>query len=449
MTGLNRRTLHAALRAARNRVRRLVRPPRVGGAVPPMFPGALRMDEAEEEAAVAAVREVMRSKKLFRYYSPSKNPFQRSRVRALERAFSQHLGAPHALAVNSGTSALVCGLAALGIGPGDEVIVPAYTWVSSASAVLAVGAVPVIAEVDASLTLDPEDVRRRLSPRTRAIMAVHIRGAPARLDVLGTLCREHRLLLIEDVAQAVGGSFGGRRLGTLGDIGAYSFQMSKILTAGEGGLVVAAERETHLRAAMYHDSAVCPHMGIPMADWLAGVNLRMSELHAAVLLVQLTRLEQLLADMRARKDRMKRIIVGPLQRRGVTLRTIHDADGDTATAVIFFLPDAQRTGRVVAALHDDNVPASRLYLDLAYLPHDHVDLHAAPAWTPILHRRSWSRSGEPWRSHPPPVPAATEGWPATVDLLRRAVHIDVSPDLSLQQADEIGAAIVAAVEKHV
>ena len=447
MTGLNRRTLHALLNTARRRARWLLRAPRVRGAVPPMFPGALRMDDTEEEAAVAAVREVMRSKKLFRYYSPSRHPFQGSRVRALERAFAQHLGVPHALAVNSGTSALVCGLAALGIGPGDEVIVPAYTWVSSASAVLAVGAVPIVAEVDDSLTLDPEDVRRRISPCTRAIMAVHIRGAPARLDVLAALCREHELLLIEDVAQALGGTFGGRRLGTLGDIGAYSFQMSKILTAGEGGLVVTADRDRHLRAAMYHDSAVCPHMGVPMADWLAGVNLRMSELHAAILLVQLTRLEQILADMRERKARVKEIIGEPLERRGLKLRTVHDAAGDTATAVIFFAPDARRAERIVSALGDENVPASRLYLDLAYLPHDHVDLHALPAWTPILQQRSWSRSGEPWRSHPRPVAQEARPCPATVDLLRRAVHIDVSPDLALQQADAIGAAVVAVVER--
>ncbi|MGZ8210742.1 MAG: DegT/DnrJ/EryC1/StrS family aminotransferase [Burkholderiales bacterium] len=447
MTVFNRRTMHALLSAVRRKVRWLARPPQVRGAVPPMFPGALRMDEAEEEAAVAAVREVMRSKKLFRYYGPSPQPFQGSRARELEQAFIQRFDVPHALAVNSGTSALVCALAALDIGPGDEVIVPAYTWVSSASAVIAVGAVPIIAEVDESLTLDPEDVRRRLSPFTRAIMAVHIHGAPARLDVLGALCRDNGLLLIEDVAQALGGCFGGRPLGTLGDIGAYSFQMSKILTAGEGGLVVTADRDKYLRAAMYHDSAVCPHMGVPMPDWLAGVNLRMSELHAAILLVQVTRLEQILADMRARKAQVKSIIREPLERRGMKLRAVHDAEGDTGTAVIFFVPDAQRAPRIVTALADENVPASRLYLDLAYLPHDHVDLHACPAWTPILNQRSWSRSGEPWRSHPRAVSYVTDPCTKTIDLLRRAVRIDISPDLTERQADEIGAAIVAVAEK--
>jgi 8-amino-3,8-dideoxy-alpha-D-manno-octulosonate transaminase len=449
MAGLNRRTLHTLLSIARRRLRWVVHPPRVRGTVPRMFPGALRLAEAEEEAAVAAVREVMRSKQLFRFYGPSPHLVQSSKVFELERAFSQHLGVPYALAVNSGTSALVCGLVALGIGPRDEVIVPAYTWVSTASAVLAAGAVPIIAEVDESLTLDPGDVQRRLSPHTRAIIAVHMRGAPARLDTLARLARENGLLLMEDVAQAAGGRFRGRSLGSIGDVGVYSFQMSKILTAGEGGLVATSDRATHLRAAMYHDSAACPHLGVSTDDWLPGLNLRMSELHAAVLLVQLSRLEQILADMRARKAHLKEMIRDRLEARGVTFRTIHDAAGDTALALVFFLPDARRVEPLVTALGDENVPASRLYHDLKFLPHDHVDLHAYVAWTPILSKRAWTRSGEPWSHHPRGISYAADMCPATMGWLRRAVHIDVSPELTAQQIEQIGAAVIATVERCV
>lgn len=447
MRFVNRRNAHRLLALLRQRARALVHRPRVQGAVPPMYPGALRIGEAEEEAAVAAVREVLRSKKLFRYYGPSREIFQRSRVRDLERALGERLDATHVLAVNSGTSALACTLAALGIGPGDEVIVPAYTWVSTASSVAAMGAVPVIAEVDHSLTLDVADARKRISPHTRAIIAVHMRGAPAALDALQTLCREHRLSLIEDVAQAFGGSFHGKSLGTIGDLGACSFQMSKILTAGEGGLVVARTRDAWLRAAMYHDSAACPHLGVAMDDWIAGVNLRMSELHAAVLLAQAARLDALLAAMRAHKARLKAIVGTAVDARGGRWRHLHDAEGDTATALIFFLPEARSAAAVVAALGDDNVPASRLYHDLAYLPHDHVDLHAAPAWTPILAGRSWSRSAAPWRDHPRRLAYTADSWPATIDLLRRAVHVDVSPDLAPAQVEQIGEAIVRAVER--
>ncbi len=245
-----------------------------------------------------------------------------------------------------------------------------------------------------------------------------MRGAPARLDAIVQLCRDHRLGLVEDVAQALGGRFQGQSLGTFGDVGAFSFQVSKALTAGEGGLVVTADKRLHLRAAMYHDSAVCPHLGVGMNDWLAGVNLRMSELHAAVLLVQFARLEGIVADMRARKTRIKSIVRDRVEARGVTCRTIHDVEGDSATALILFAPDRTRVGPFVAALASDNVPATRLYHDLAYLPHDHVDLHAATAWTPILQQRSWSHSGEPWRSHPRRIAYSAEEWPRTMDLLR-------------------------------
>lgn len=432
---------------SRRRARWLVRPPQVRGAVPRMYPGALRLGDEEEEAAVAAVREVIRSKKLFRYIGTSVNPLQRSHVREFERAFALRAGAEHALAVNSGGSALVCALVGLGIGPGDEVIVPGYTWVSTASAVIAVGAVPIIAEVDDSLNLDPLDVARRITPQTRAIIAVHMRGAPAQLDELTQLARRHRVFLVEDVAQALGGEFRGRMLGSIGDAGTYSFQMSKILTAGEGGLVVTSDTNTYRRAFMYHDSAACVHAGVTSEEWLAGVNLRMSELHAAVLMVQWTRLDGLLADMRARKARIKDAIRAPLASRGVKLRTVHDEAGDAATALVFFLPDASRVQAVVKALGDENVPATRLYQDLELLPHDHIDLHVYTAWAPILQKRAWSPAGEPWRHHPREVSYAPDMCPATLDLLRRAVHIDVSPDMSPVQAEQMSAAIATTVER--
>ncbi len=447
MAVLSRRTLGQALEVARRRVRWLVQPPRVRGAMPRMFPGGRRLDQEEEEAAVAAVRRVMRSKKLFRYFGPSSNPLQGSEVLDFERAFALRANATHALAVNSGTSALVCALVGLGVGPGDEVIVTAYTWVSTASSVIAVGAVPVIAEIDDSLTLDPADVVRRLTPQTRAIIAVHMRGAPAQLDALIELARAKGLVLIEDVAQALGGEFAGRMLGSIGDAGAYSFQMSKILTAGEGGLLLSAAAGTHRRAVMYHDSAVCMHAGVTSEEWLAGVNLRMSVLQAAVLLVQLTRLDRILADMRTRKARLMEAIRGRLEARGVTFRTIHDRSGEAATALVHFLPNARRVEAVVSALRDENVPARRLYQDLAYLPQDPIDLHVYTAWAPILEQRAWSASGDPWRRHPRAVSYTPDMCPTTLDLLRRAVHVDVSPDLSEAQTEQMGAAIVATAER--
>lgn len=449
MAGLDRSTLHKLLSLARRRVRWLFYPPRMTGPVPRMFPGALRIDETEEEAAVAAVREVMRSKRLFRFFGVSPNPFQKSKVLEFERAFAAHMGARHALAVNSGTSALVCALVALGVGPEDEVIVPAYTWFSTASAVLAVGAVPIIAEVDDSLTLDPQDVSRKISPYTKVIIPVHMRGAPARMDQLTALAGEKHLQLLEDAAQAAGASFQGRAVGSIGHAGAYSFHLSKIMTAGEGGMVTTNDATIYRRAAMYHDSAVCPHMGIPLEEWLPGVNLRMSELHAAVALIQLHRLDSIVRDMRERKARLKEMVRDGLAKKGATLRTIHDPDGDASIAFIFFLPEKSRVKRVAAALADENIPASRLYQEMEYLPHDHIDLHAFSTWTPILRKRAWSAHGGPWRGHPREIEYDEARCPTTMDLLRRAIHIDISPELSAIQVEQMGAGILHVIGKEI
>jgi 8-amino-3,8-dideoxy-alpha-D-manno-octulosonate transaminase len=415
--------------------------------VPRTLPGAMRIGEDEERAAVEAVRDLMRSKRLFRYGGVSANPLEASRVRRLERSFAHRMGAGHALAVNSGTSALVSGLVGLGVGPGDEVIVPAYTWFSTASSVLAVGAVPVVAEVDDSLTLDPEDARDRLSPYTRAIVAVHMRGAPAAMDRLQELAAERDLLLLEDAAQATGASYRGRRLGSIGDAGAYSFHMSKMITAGEGGMVVTDDPAVHGRAAMYHDSAVLPHTGTSPHEWLPGVNLRMTELQAAVLLVQLGRLDDLVADARARKSRLEGLVRDRLRALGSSLRTVHDPDGEAGIAFVFFLPDQGGAERVVSALTDENVPATRLYQDGRLLPHDFVDLHVYPTWTPILRKRTLTPGGGPWRWHPREVDYPADACPRTVDLLRRAVHVDVSPELTGEQVEQMASAIVETVEK--
>jgi 8-amino-3,8-dideoxy-alpha-D-manno-octulosonate transaminase len=424
-------------------VRWVVRPPRVRGRVAPAMPGAVRIAQDEADAAAEAAREVVRSKRLFRYGGVSPSLLDGSRVRRLERAFARTIGVEHALAVNSGTSALVCGLVGLGVGPGDEVIVPAYTWFSTASAVVGAGAVPVVAEVDESLTLDPRDVRARISPHTRAIVAVHMRGAPADMDALLGVAREAGLRVLEDVAQAAGASYRGRRLGSLGDAGAFSFQMSKMITAGEGGMVVTGDAAVHRRAAMYHDSGELVHGGVPEEGWLPGLNLRLSELQAAVLLVQLERLDGILADLRARKAALEERVAARLVGSEVALRTVHDPAGEAGLALVLFLPDAARAQRAVSMLADENVPATRLYRDGGG---DYVDLHAYPAWGPILAKRGWAARGEPWHGHGREVEYSEDACPRTVDLLRRAVHVDVSAELTPRQADQMGTAIADAVE---
>lgn len=399
-------------------------PRAVARPLPPMFPGGMRLDEAEE----AAVVDVIRRKRLFRYYGPTDGP---SRVAELEEAFARDTGARHAVAVTSGTAALMCGLAALGIGPGDEVIVPAYTWIATASAVVAVGAVPILAEVDESLTLDPADVARKITMHTRAIVPVHMRGAPCQMDALLEVAHAHGLTVLEDCAQANGASFHGKRVGTLGQIGAFSLQFNKILTSGEGGLIITSDDELHKRIQMYQDVIGGSRNDIPADEFLPGINFRMPELLGAVGLVQLTRLGGLLRDMRARKAALQSGLLDVATRKGVTFRRATDPDGDAAVALILFVPELSRARPVMEALN-----AEGLESELLYEP-DTIDYHVYAHWTPILNQRTWSTLGGPWRNHPRPIRYDVGDCPRTLDLLGRAVHIDISPELDNTTIEEM------------
>jgi dTDP-4-amino-4,6-dideoxygalactose transaminase len=392
-----------------------------------MYPGGLRIGEEEEQAVI----EVMRAQRLFRYYGTQPGP---SKVAELETEFATVMGAQHALGVTSGSAALICGLAALGIGPGDEVIVPAYTWIASAEAVLAVGAVPVVAECDESLTLDPVDVEKRINPRTRAMMPVHMRGAPSRMDELMAVAHRHNLSVIEDTAQADGGTFQGRRLGSIGDVGAFSFQFNKILTSGEGGMLITNELKLYQRAVMVHDVVGGQRNNIPAEEILPGLNFRMSELQGAIMLVQLRRLETLLRDMRHNKAMLKGAVEDVARRKGVAFRTINDPQGDTAISMIFYVPTAERADVISKALRAEGVPSSVMYYP------EKVDYHIYPHWTPIVNKRSWSAAGWPWRWHEGDVDYSVEQCPRTLDLLGRAIHVDISPDLTGENIEELAEA---------
>ncbi|MBN2553219.1 MAG: aminotransferase class I/II-fold pyridoxal phosphate-dependent enzyme, partial [Spirochaetales bacterium] len=216
----------------------------------PMFPGGLEIGEEEKKQ----VMEVLDSQYLFRYYGPKEMP---SKVKALEERYAAYLGVKHCLAVNACTSALITGLIAVGVEPGDEVLVPSYTFFASVAAVVAAKAVPIVCEVDASLTMDPGDAEKKISRRTKAILPVHMRGMPAKMDRIMEIARRHDLKVVEDVAQSNGGSFGGRKLGSFGDIGAFSLQYHKIITSGEGGVLATDDDLLYTRAQAYHDVAAC------------------------------------------------------------------------------------------------------------------------------------------------------------------------------------------------
>ena len=326
-----------------------------------MFPGGMEVGQEEFEA----LRRVIESKNLFRYYGVGKGPDE---VASFEREFAELMGAKHALCLNAGSSALICALVGAGVGEGDEVIVPAYTWNATPNAVLASRAIPVLAEVDESLTLDPEDVERRITPRTRAIIPVHMRGAPAAMDALAAIAERHGLALIEDVCQAAGATFRGRRLGTFGDAGAFSLQFNKIITTGEGGVMIT-DREDLLDLALdVHDCANSVRRGVGLPKF-AGYNFRASELTGAMARVQLSRLDGLLERMRRNHARLS-AQVGGLP--GLTLRRGNDDDGDAGIALIAFAEEPERARDAVDALNAEGVLAMRIYSP------DTPDLHVYP-----------------------------------------------------------------------
>ena len=273
---------------------------------PDPFPGVHWLDEKEEEAAL----DVLRHGSLFRYYGMRKP----RHVAALEAAAREFYGVSHALAVNSGTGALMTAMTALGIGPGAEVIVPSFLWVATVGAVVQANAIPVVCEVDESFTLDPAELEAKITPRTRLIAAVHMAGAGCDMEAVMDVAERHGIPVLEDCAQANGGEFRGRKVGTFGRVGIFSLQMNKNATAGEGGLMVTDDAKLYERCVAAHD------LGIPWVDgapcetgpesvvW--GCGRRMSELCGAVASVQLAKLPAILGHMRASKQRIKALLAG-------------------------------------------------------------------------------------------------------------------------------------------
>ena len=373
----------------------------------PMFPGGMEVGREEIEA----LTRVIESKNVFRYYGVGDGPDE---VLSFEREFAEHIGAKHALCVNAGSSALICALIGAGIGEGDEVIVPAYTWNATPNAVLASRALPVLAEVDESLTLDPVDVERRITPRTRAILPVHMRGAPAPMTELMAIAKQHDLVLIEDVCQAAGATYRGRRLGTFGDAGAFSLQFNKIITTGEGGVLIT-DRDDLLDLALdVHDCANAVRRGTGLPKY-AGYNFRASELTGAMARVQLGRLDGLLERMRANHARLTTEIAGLP---GLTLRRTNDEDGDAGIALIAFADSPAKAAEGASALNAEGVLAMQIYSPAT------PDLHIYPYWAPVLAALEASGAERP-------------DCPRTLDLVERAIHVDVSPLCEERDLDEI------------
>lgn len=317
--------------------------------LPLEFPGIHHMDEEEVDAALR----VLRSRSPFRYYGVD----LQGEVEAFEVEFASFLGVHHCVAVNSGTGALHTALAALGVGPGQEVIVPAYMWVSVVAAVVNLGAIPVLADINDTFCLDPAKLEANITPRTTGVIAVHMSGAPADIEAIAKVTRKHGLFLLEDCAQCAGGSVGSRKVGTFGDMGIFSFQMNKNMTSGEGGSVVTNNERLYNRAVACHDAGYprddegrAQYDDLELCLW--GRGYRMDELRASILRVQLRKLPTITSHMRKSKYRLRK---GLKDQPEIRFRRIIDPDGDTGCFLLTTFKDAKTAQEVNAALRAEGI----------------------------------------------------------------------------------------------
>jgi dTDP-4-amino-4,6-dideoxygalactose transaminase len=358
----------------------------------------------------AAVRVVAKGD-LGRYYSRGASETDR-----FEQGLRSTLDVRHALAVNSGTSALICALVGAGIGPGDEVLVPAYTWVSTAAAPLAVGAVPVLVEIDESLTMDPIDIERKITPYTKAIIPVHMINLVCDMDAIMKVAEAHDLIVIEDACQAMGLKYRGRRAGSIGNSGVFSFNQHKNIKSGEGGAIVTNDDRTFARAAMYHDVGHYERKDQFVTDEpiFVGQNFRMPELSAAILRPQLKRLDKQLARRRERRE----FLIDELResgRSGFAISPHHDPAEAAGLALLFDDPQE-------AKAFGDIKGARRLIDTGRHVYTNWQSINAQRPVHPLLDPYAWAHR---------PIEYAPDACPATLDILSRSCTVELAPELPM------------------
>ncbi len=389
--------------------------------------GPLYYDAAEK----AQVDEVVETGVPFRF--TGRRGVSPVKVSTYEKEFAAKIGVRFALAVSSGTAALECAMAALQIGPGDEVIMPAWTWHSDCTAVVRAGALPVFAEIDESFNLDPADIEARITPQTKAVIAVHLQGNPADLDPILAVARKHSLRVIEDCSQAVGASYKGHRLGSMGDIGTYSHQESKTITSGEGGTLVSSDPVLFERAVRFHDvgNIFAPHkemLGEVRLSPFVGTNFRMSEFAGGVMLAQLKKLDAIIAEARANAS----IVYEALRETpGLRFRLRPDPAGDLASPVFIRFDSKAQRARFIELMKAENVPANgpggSVILPIQPYIENKVAVHPAwPTWT--------SARGKAIRY-------GAASCPRTMDILSRFAGVPVGPKYTRQDTDDIVAAV--------
>ncbi len=319
------------------------------------MPGTELFGKEEKEQ----VMEVLEKGCLFRYNQDAiRNGIWKAKE--FEKEFAEYHGVNYCHMVSSGTAADAVSLASAGVGAGDEVIVPPFTFIAPVEAVINCGAVPVFAEVDETLCLSAQSIEAAITPKTKAVLLVHMVGAMAQIDEIVEVCNKHNLILIEDTAQALGGSFNGKMLGTFGKVACFSFDFFKLITAGEGGAVITNDESVYTTAHTWSDHGHS-HEGDNRgaeAHAIMGTNYRISELHAAVGLAQFRKIDYIIEKLRANKKVLKDYLKKFSQ---IKFRPLPDESGDSATVLNFFMPTQAEAEKVAGELANEGVAAAYWY----------------------------------------------------------------------------------------
>ena len=353
-----------------------------------------------------------------------------------EKEFAAHQQTKYCIAVTSGTTALMTALAALEVGPGDEVILPAWTWYACYDAIVALGGLPVFAEVDESMNIDPADIERHITPHTKVIMAVHILGAPADLDPVLALAKRRKLKVLEDCAQSVGVTYKGKPVGSLGDCGIYSFQVNKTISPGEGGAVVTSDPYLFERAARFHDCGMlrtghAQVLGQPARmQMFTSCQYRMSEFTAAVLRAQLRKLDRIVGDFH---DKTTRVLAGIRDLPGISFRKQNDPEGGLGNWVFIRTSGKAQRDQFIAAMRAENVNAEPMggSVILPIAPHIEKKQTLQPDWPSFTSPRGKA------------IQYGAAACPRTMEVYDRYAGIPMDPKFT----DEEVADIIGAVRK--
>ncbi|RAJ01509.1 8-amino-3,8-dideoxy-alpha-D-manno-octulosonate transaminase [Chitinophaga skermanii] len=356
------------------------------------------------------------------------------KAKELEQEICDRLDVKYAQLTSSGTAALTTAFAALGVGAGDEVIMPTFTFVASFESVVSVGATPVLVDVDDTLTLDPKAVRAAITPKTKVVMPVHMCGSMAELDELKAICDEHKLILLEDACQAFAGQYKGRALGTIGDAGTFSFDFVKTITCAEGGAVITNNEDVYLKSDAYSDHGH-DHLGVDRGADLhpfIGYNYRISELHAAVGLAQIRKIDTFLAILRNNKEVMKNALA---EVPGVTFRRIPDPAGDTATHLSFFLPTEEKARNANAAIKAAGLPSFYWYDNNWHYIRNWAHFKNSQTLTPYAKELQTALDVY-----------TTKEFPASDAVMSRCISTPINLAWSAEETIERAAKLVAAVQ---